>query len=133
MMSKIYADNLARSNSDSSIGIAGRGVTMQVTGAGPNIDCHYCNKFGYYKNDCADFQRVHQQNQRRRQRQHKQRGGHQPYQPKPGGAVAVEGRGANVVLIPEDHHPRRRRLLHQAGKQAQRQRPLCLSSPSKCS
>ena len=32
MMSKIYADNLARSNSDSSRGIAGRGVAMQATG-----------------------------------------------------------------------------------------------------
>ena len=32
MMSKIYADNLARSNSDSSKGIAGRGVAMQTTG-----------------------------------------------------------------------------------------------------
>ena len=32
MMSKIYADNFARSNSDSSRGIAGRGVAMQATG-----------------------------------------------------------------------------------------------------
>ena len=32
MMSKIYTDNLARSNSDSSKGIAGRGVAMQTTG-----------------------------------------------------------------------------------------------------
>ena len=32
MMSKIYADNLAHSHSDSSRGIAGRGVAMQATG-----------------------------------------------------------------------------------------------------
>ena len=32
MMSKIYANNLARSDSDSSRGIAGRGVAMQATG-----------------------------------------------------------------------------------------------------
>ena len=32
MMSKIYADNLARSRSDSSRGIVGRGVAMQATG-----------------------------------------------------------------------------------------------------
>ena len=32
MMSKIYADNLACSNSDSSRGTAGRGVAMQATG-----------------------------------------------------------------------------------------------------
>ena len=32
MMPKIYADTLARSNSDSSRGIAGRGVAMQATG-----------------------------------------------------------------------------------------------------
>ena len=32
MMSKIYADNLARSHSDSSRGIAGRRVAMQATG-----------------------------------------------------------------------------------------------------
>ena len=31
MMSKIYADNLARSNSDSSRGIARRGVSMQTS------------------------------------------------------------------------------------------------------
>ena len=73
MMSKIYTDNLTRSNSDLSRGIAGRGVAMQATGRGlSNINCHYYNKFGRYKNDCADFKAVHQQNQRRRQRQHKQ-------------------------------------------------------------
>ena len=32
MMSKIYADNLARSNFDSSRGTAGRGIAMQATG-----------------------------------------------------------------------------------------------------
>ena len=48
-----------------------------------NIDCHYCNKFGHYKNDFADFVTIRQQNQRRRQRQHKQRCGHKP---KPGGS-----------------------------------------------
>ena len=31
MMSKIYADNLARSNSDASNGIAGRGVAIKST------------------------------------------------------------------------------------------------------
>ena len=55
MMSKIYADDLARSNSDSSRGIAGRGVAMRATERDySNINCHYCNKFGHdYKNDCA--------------------------------------------------------------------------------
>ena len=86
MMSKIYADNLARSNSDSSRGIAGRGVAMQATGRDLfKINCYYCYKFGHFKNDCADFKAVHYQNRRRRQRHHKQRGGHQPDQPKPGG------------------------------------------------
>ena len=86
MMSKIYADNLARSHSDSSRGIAGRGVAMQATGRDlSKINCYYCNKFGHYKNDCADFKAAHHQNRRRRQRHHKQRGGHQPDQPKPGG------------------------------------------------
>ena len=60
MTSKIYADNLARSNSDSSRGIAGRGVTMQATGRDlSKINCHYCKKFGHYKND--DFKAAHQQ------------------------------------------------------------------------
>ena len=141
MMSKIYANNLARSNSDSSRGIAGRGVAMQATGRDlSKIHCHYCNTFDqdgtaepvsrdqilrhargqgnihfpcsadheqdwqpypvdpysaicddhtyihtYYKNDRADFKAARQQNGRRRQRQHTQRGGHQPDQPKPGG------------------------------------------------
>ena len=86
MMSKIYADNLARSHSDSSRSIAGRGVAMQATGRDlSKIKCYYCNKFGHYKNDCADFKTAHHQNRRRRQRHLKQRAGHQPDQPKPGG------------------------------------------------
>ena len=85
MVFKIYANNLAGSNSDSSGGITGHGVAMQATGRGlRNLNCHYCNKFGHYKNDYAEFKAVQQQNQRRRQKQHKQRGGHQPHQPKRG-------------------------------------------------
>ena len=77
MMSKIYADNLARSHSDSSRGTAERGVAMQATGRDLNkINCSYCNKLSQYKNDCADFKAAHHQNWRRRQRHHKQRGGH---------------------------------------------------------
>ena len=67
MRSKIYADNLARSNSDSSRGIPGRGVAMQETGRDfSKINCHYCNKFGHYKNDCADFKAAHHPDRRRR-------------------------------------------------------------------
>ena len=63
MMSKIYADNLARSHSDSSRGIAGRGVAMQATGQDfSKINYYYCNKLGHYKNDCADFKAAHHQN-----------------------------------------------------------------------
>ena len=86
MMSKIYADNLARSHSDSSRGIAGRGIAMQATGRDlSKIICHYYNKFGHFKNDCADFKAAHHRNRRRRHRHHKQRGGYQLDQPKPGG------------------------------------------------
>ena len=61
--SKIYADNLARSHSDSSRGIAGRRIAMEATGQDlSKINCYYCNKFGHYKNDCADFKAVHRQN-----------------------------------------------------------------------
>ena len=109
MMSKIYADNLARSNSDSSRGIAGSGVAMQVTGWDlSEINCHYCNKFGHYKNDCADFKAAHRQNRRRRQRHHKQRGGHQPDQPKPGGQQQQRGGGkcgAHITRIPPTTTP----------------------------
>ena len=92
MMSKIYADNLARSHSDSSRGIAGRGVAVQATGRDlSKISCHYCNKFGHYKNDCADSEGAHHHNRRRRQRHHKQRGGHQPDQPKPRGQQQQRG------------------------------------------
>ena len=87
MMSKIYTGNLARSNSDSSRGIAGRGVAMQDL---RKINCYYCNKCGHYKNDCADFYAAHQQNGRRRQRQHKQRGRDQP---KSGGQHQQRGGG----------------------------------------
>ena len=130
MMSKIYTDNLARSNSDSLRGISGRGVAMQAIGPDlSNINCHDYNKFGHYKNDCTEFKVVHQQNQRRRPRQHKQRGGHQPHQPKPGGQQQQRVGGGGGVLILQDHHSQRRRLPRQAGKRAQRQRPLH-SSPS---
>ena len=94
MMSKIYADNLACSHSDSSRGIAGRGVAMQATRRDVSkINCYSCNKFGHCKKDCADFRTAHQQNGRRRQRQHKQRGGHQPDQPKAGGQHQQRGDG----------------------------------------
>ena len=59
MISKIYADNLARSNSDSSRGIVERGVAIQATGR----NYHYRNKFVQYKIQCADYKVVHQQNQ----------------------------------------------------------------------
>ena len=78
MMSKIYADSLARSSSDSSRGIAGRGVTRQATGRDlSKINCYYFNKFGHNKNDCADFKAAHHQNRRRIQRHHMQRSGQQ--------------------------------------------------------
>ena len=94
MMSKTYTDNLARSNSDSSRGIAGRGVAMQSIGPDlSSINCPDYNKFGHYKNDCTEFKAVYQQNQRRRRRQHKQRGGHQPHQTKPGGQQQQRGGG----------------------------------------
>ena len=105
MMSKIYADNLVRSHFDSSRGIAGRGFAVQATGRDiSKIICYYCNKFSHYKHDCADFKAAHHQNRRRRQRHHKQRGGHQSDQPKPGDSSS-RGRGANVVLTSQDHHP----------------------------
>ena len=86
MMSKIYPDNLASSHSDSSRGIAGRGVAMQATGLDlSKINCYYCSTFSYYKNDCADFKAGHHQNRRCRQRHHKQRGEHEQDQSKPGG------------------------------------------------
>ena len=96
MISKIYTDNLACSNSDSSRSIARRGVAMQATGRDlSNINCYYCKKFGRYKNVCADFDVVRQQNQRRTRKQHKQRGGHQPHQPKPRGQQQQRGGGKN--------------------------------------
>ena len=72
MMSKIYADNFARSKSDSSRGNAERSVATQAIGQDLlNTNNLYCNKFGYYKNDCADLQADSQQKQQRRQRQKK--------------------------------------------------------------
>ena len=62
MMSNTYADNHPRSNSDSSSGIAGRGVAMQATGLDlSNMNYHRCNNFGHYKNVCAEFKAVYQQ------------------------------------------------------------------------
>ena len=102
MMSKIYAGNLARSHSDSSTGIVGRGVAMQATGRNlSKINCYYCNKFGHHKNDCADFKAAHHQNRRCRQRHHKQRSGHQPDQPKPG--VQQQQRGGGRIWCSYDN------------------------------
>ena len=67
MMSKIYADESARSKSDSSRGSAERGVATQAIGQDLiNTNHLYCNK-----NDCADLQAGSHQKQRRRQRKHK--------------------------------------------------------------
>ena len=94
LMSKIYTVTLARSHFDSSRGIAGRGVAMQATGRDlSKINCYYCNKFGHYKDDYADFKAANHQNRRCRQRHHKQRGGHQPDQLKPSGQQQQRGGG----------------------------------------
>ena len=62
MMSKTYADEISRSKSDSSRGSAERGVTTQAIRQDLiNTNHLYCNKFGYYKNDCADLQAGSQQ------------------------------------------------------------------------
>ena len=91
-MSKIYADNLARSSSGSSRGISRRGVTMRAMGWDlSTTKLPYCNTFGLYKKDCVDLKTVRQQDQRRKPRQHKKRGGHQPHQPKPGGKQQQKG------------------------------------------
>ena len=63
MMPGIYADNLAHSNSDSSRVIVDRGVAVQAVKRDlSNINCHYCNKFGCYMNNCAGSKVVHRQN-----------------------------------------------------------------------
>ena len=75
---------------------------MQATGRDfSKIDCYYCNKVGYYKNDCADFKAADQQNGRRRQRQHKQRGGRQPDQPMAGGQHQQTGGGQMWCSYPK--------------------------------
>ena len=58
MMSKIYADNFARSKSDSSRGSAERGVATQAIGQDLSNTSHlYCNKFGYYSECFNDWGR----------------------------------------------------------------------------
>ena len=59
--------------------------------AGPRE--HELNKFGHDQNDCPGVKAIRQQNWRRRQPQHKQRGGHQPHQLKPGGHQQQTRRG----------------------------------------
>ena len=53
MMPTIYADNLARSRSDSSRGIERRGAAMQAMNGDCNgIKCHICGRVGHFKNKC---------------------------------------------------------------------------------
>ena len=101
---------------------------MQATGWDlSNTKFHYCNKFGHYKNNCADFKAACQQNHRRRQQQHKQRGGHQPHQSKPRGKQQQRG-GENVVLIPQDQHPQRHRLPRQGRQTGPMEKPTSPNS-----
>ena len=68
-----------------------------------NTNYRYCNKFDHYRNDCADFKAVRQQNQLRRQRQCKQRGEHQPHPPNPGRQRSRGERGkygAHIARLP---------------------------------
>ena len=63
-ISKIYADNLDRSNSDKLRGITGRSIAMQATGRDlNNTNYNYCNQLEHSKNDYAEFKAVDQQNQ----------------------------------------------------------------------
>ena len=112
-MTKSYADNLACSNSDLSRGIAGGVVAVQMTERDfSNINCHYCNTFGHYENEFADFMAVRQQNQRRRQRQYKQRCGHQP-QPRGSSSRGEEGKCGAITTRP----PPTARLFAAPGQQ----------------
>ena len=130
MMSKIYAEHLARSHSYSSRGIAGRGVTMQATGRNfSKINCYCCNSSAITKRLC------------RLQGSPSPESATQTTAPQAarwtstgsaeaGRTAASEGRGGNVVLISQNHHPQRRRLPRHVGKRAQRQRPRRPSSSS---
>ena len=52
-MAAIYADNLARSRSDSFTGIAGRGTAIQaMTRDRKDIKCHICGRVGHFKSKC---------------------------------------------------------------------------------
>ena len=63
MMPTIYADNLARSRSDSSRGIARRGAAMQAINSDCNgIKCHICGRVGHFKSECSLRVKHQQQN-----------------------------------------------------------------------
>ena len=48
MMAAIYADNPARSCSDSFRGIAGHGAAIQAMTRDRNITCHFCGRIGHF-------------------------------------------------------------------------------------
>ena len=91
-MTAIYADNLARSRSDSFRGIAGRGAAMQAMTRDRNdIKCHICGRVRHLKSKCPlrfkhqqqndgqqPQQREEHQNNPRRQHQRKNGGGRGP-------------------------------------------------------
>ena len=132
-MSKIYADNLARSNFDSSRGIARRRVAMQATGRDlSNVNCHYCKKFGHYKNDCADFRQSISRISDADKGSTSSEADISRISRSRGGSSSRE-EGGKCGAHAKSHHPQRRRLPRQAGKQAQRQRPLRPSPSSECS
>ena len=123
MMSKIYADNLARSNSDSSRIIVGRGVAMQATGR------DLSNIISTTARSSATIRTRRLQGSSSAESATQTKAAQaarltSAASVEAGGEAAVEGREVNMVLIPQGHHSQGRRLPRQAGERAQRQRPL---------
>ena len=80
-MVAIYADNLARSRSDSFRGIAGRGAAMQaMTRDRNNTKCHFCGRVRHFKIKCplrGQQENDRQQSQKREEKNKHPRRQHQ--------------------------------------------------------
>ena len=126
MTAAIYADNLARSRSDSFRGIAGRGAAMQAMIRDRNDNkCQLCGRVGHFKTKCPLRVKQQQKNDGQQPQQRK-RITHADSTTKPWRRAR-----SRVVLIPQNNLPQQRQLQPRRRKQADGNAHIAATGPSR--